>query len=198
MTLPLVPTIPVDALVEAYGQGRFPMCHEDGALYWHDPDPRAVFPLETIRPNVRMEHHMRSPRFRITVDKAFGQVIRACADRPDTWLDERLIASYVALHEAGFAHSVEVWERGTLVGGIYGVSLGGAYFAESMFNRVSNAGKIAFHALVQKLREAGYMLLDTQYINDFTASLGAQEVPRAEFLRSLARALLVRPDPIRA
>lgn len=194
--LPLVPTIPVDALLEAYAQGRFPMCHEDGALYWHDPDPRAVFPLDSVLPNARMIRAMRSPRNRVTVDAAFDKVLRACADREDTWLDGRLIASYNALHVAGYAHSVEVWQKGTLVGGIYGVALGGAFFAESMFNRVSNAGKIAFHTLVQKLRTAGYVLIDTQYINPFTASLGAVEIPRAEFLKLLARALQLTPKPL--
>lgn len=187
--LALVPVIPVDALLDAYSEGRFPMCHEDGALYWHDPDPRAIFPLDRIDISPRMRRAMRSKRFAITTDRAFAMVIEACAERPETWIDDRLIASYTALHEQGHAHSVEVWEEGRLVGGVYGVAIGGAFFAESMFNRVSNAGKIAFHALADRLKAAGFVLLDTQYINDFTAGLGAIEIPRATFRRSLSLAL---------
>ncbi len=187
----LVPTIPVAALMDAYTEGRFPMCHEDGNLYWHDPDPRALFPLHAVEPDTRTRRALRSDRFLYSRDKAFRAVVEACAERPETWLDDRLIASYAALHEAGHAHSVEVWQEERLVGGIYGVVMGAAFFGESMFNRVPNAGKLAFHTLVQHLNARGFVLFDTQYINDFTAKLGAVEVPRAEFRRSLAQALSV-------
>ena len=184
----LVPTIPVDALLEAYAAGRFPMCHPDGALYWHDPDPRAVFPLDDVLPDARTARLMRSGRFVTSMDRAFAQVVQGCADREETWLDDRLIASYVELHHAGHAHSVEVWQGAQLVGGIYGVAMGAAFFAESMFNRVSNAGKVAFHTLVAHLRQRGFIVLDTQYINAFTASLGAVEVRRSAFRRQLKAA----------
>lgn len=187
--LVLVPTIPVEALLEAYSEGRFPMCHEDGNLYWHDPDPRAVFPLHQLEPDARTRRALRSPRYSYMADSAFDAVLGGCAQRPETWLDQRLIASYKALHAAGHAHSVEVWEQGELVGGIYGVSMGGAFFGESMFNRVPNAGKLAFYTLVAHLRTRGFTLFDTQYMNEFTAKLGAVEVPRAVFRRSLAQAL---------
>lgn len=185
----MVPTIPVDVLLEAYREGRFPMCHEDGNLYWHDPDPRAVFDLKKLAPNARMRRAMRSARYRSTLDTAFADVIEACASREETWIDQRLIGSYVALFTAGYAHSVEVWENDELVGGIYGVAVGGAFFGESMFNTVSNAGKLAFYKLVEYLREQGYTLFDTQYLNEFTASLGAVEIPRKEFKLALAQAL---------
>jgi leucyl/phenylalanyl-tRNA--protein transferase len=181
--------IPPEILVKAYRKGLFPMCHEDGELYWHDPDPRAVFTLDTLEPDRRTARIIRSGRFTITRDKAFAEVIAACAEREDTWIDERIKASYVALHRAGHAHSMEAWQDQELVGGIYGVAVGGAFFGESMFTRASNAGKVAFHALVAHLRERGFVLFDSQYINDFTAQLGAVEHPRERFKQDLKAAL---------
>jgi len=181
--------IPPEILVKAYRKGLFPMCHEDGELYWHDPDPRAVFTLDTLEPDRRTARIIRSGRFTITRDKAFAEVIAACAEREDTWIDERIKASYVALHRAGHAHSMEAWQGQELVGGIYGVAVGGAFFGESMFTRASNAGKVAFHALVAHLRERGFVLFDSQYINDFTAQLGAVEHPRERFRQDLKAAL---------
>lgn len=191
-----VPTIPVAVLLEGYARGRFPMCHEDGEIYWHDPDPRAVFPLAELRPDAVTVRQVRSGRYRCSLDRDFEAVIRACADRPETWLDERMIRSYIALHQAGHAHSVECWEDDRLVGGIYGVSLGAAFFGESMFGR-RNAGKVAFHHLAGRLQRSEYQLFDTQYINPFTQGLGAAEVPRAQFRRKLARALNTEPAPLR-
>ena len=181
--------IPPEILVKAYRKGLFPMCHEDGELYWHDPDPRAVFTLDTLEPDRRTARIIRSGRFTITRDKACAEVIAACADREGTWIDERIKASYVALHRAGHAHSMEAWQDQELVGGIYGVAVGGAFFGESMFTRASNAGKVAFHALVAHLRERGFVLFDSQYINDFTAQLGAVEHPRERFKQDLKAAL---------
>ncbi|MCW5898322.1 MAG: leucyl/phenylalanyl-tRNA--protein transferase [Flavobacteriales bacterium] len=184
-----VPLIPVETLMSAYTSGRFPMCHEDGELYWHDPDPRAIFPLDQLRPNARLLRHIRKAGFRTTVDLDFSGVMRACAGRPDTWIDDRIIASYAALHQAGHAHAVETWLGDRLVGGVYGVSIGQAFFGESMFSLVPNAGTAAFFALVRLLRDRGCLLFDTQYINDHTARLGATEVPRSTFRRMLAKAV---------
>ncbi len=181
--------IPGDVLLKAYTRGWFPMCHEDGQIYWHDPDPRAIFPLDRIAPNARMRTVMRSARFTTTIDQAFTEVVRACADRTETWIDERIIRSYTALHRAGHAHSVETWHDGQLVGGIYGVALGGAFFGESMFSRSSNASKVAFYTLVALLKQKGATLFDSQYINEFTRQLGAVEVPRVAFQRTLEQAL---------
>ena len=165
------------------------MCHNDGELYWHDPDPRAVFPLAELRPNARALRAFRKAGFTHTRNEAFEAVIRACADREDPWIDERIIASFLGLHAAGYAHSVETWQDGSLVGGIYGVSLRGAFFGESMFSHVPNAGKAAFYALVAHLQQEGYVLFDTQYINEHTRSLGAVEVDRNAFLSLLEDAL---------
>lgn len=183
--------IPVKVLLEAYSLGRFPMCHEDGELYWHDPDPRAIFPLDRVRPNVRLQRALRSSGFRIEHDTAFDQVIRACADREETWIDERIIGSFMGLHLAGYAHSVECWWGDELVGGIYGVALCGAFFGESMFSRRTNAGKAAFFALAEHLQRQGHVLFDSQYINEFTVQLGAVEITRALFRDRLQAALLL-------
>lgn len=181
--------LPVEVLLGAYRQGLFPMCHEDGELYWHDPDPRAIFHLDRVRPDNKSRSLMRRERFRVTIDTAFEPVVRACADRPTTWIDERLIHSYVDLHAAGHAHSVECWDGDTLVGGLYGLAIGSAFFGESMFSRLDNAGKVAFHHLVGHLCQRGFELFDTQYINAFTRELGAVEVPRAHYRAMLATAI---------
>lgn len=181
--------LPVADLLAAYSEGRFPMCHDDGHLYWHDPDPRTVFDLERLAPNARLRRALGRSSFVLSMDADFEAVVRACADRAETWIDERVIRSFVGLHQAGPAHSVEVWSGDDLVGGIYGVSLGGAFFGESMFSRRSNAGKAAFFALVAHLQQRGHVLFDTQYLNAFTAQLGAMEIPRALFRDRLAAAL---------
>jgi leucyl/phenylalanyl-tRNA---protein transferase len=181
--------IPAALLLEAYRKGRFPMSHGREGIFLHDPDPRAIFPLADLKPNARLQRAMRSAGFRVTFDQRFEDVMRACAERAETWITEEMIAAYVALHGKGHAHSVEVWQDGTLVGGLYGVSVGTAFFGESMFSRVTNASKAAFHHLAEHLRQQGFTLFDSQYINDHTASLGAIEVPRALFRTMLAQAL---------
>ncbi|MBX2978904.1 MAG: leucyl/phenylalanyl-tRNA--protein transferase [Flavobacteriales bacterium] len=188
----IVPTIPVAELLHAYASGRFPMCHEDGELWWHDPDPRAIFPLDRVAPNARLQRLMRSGRFhvqRVCNALDLDAVITGCADRPETWIDERIKASYVQLFQAGHLLAFEVFEGDERVGGIYGVVIGSAFFGESMFNRAPNAGKVVFHALVEHLKQSGCTLFDTQYINPFTASLGAVEVPRTEYLAMLNKAI---------
>lgn len=169
------------------------MVHEDGELYWHDPDPRAVFPLDRLRPNARLRTFIRSHGYRFTVDACFADVMRACADRESTWISESMVAAYVELHRSGHAHSVETWQENTLVGGIYGVSIGAAFFGESMFSRASNASKAAFHHLAGHLRDRGFILFDSQYINDHTRSLGAIGSPRESF-RSLLALAVESPD----
>ena len=183
------PVLTADMLLAAYARGRFPMAHDDGMLYWHDPDPRAVFSLATLRPGPTSRRILRRSPFLTTRDQAFAEVMRACADRAETWITEELIAAYTALHHQGHAHSVEVWREGALVGGIYGVHLGAAFFGESMFGRESNAARVAFLTLAAHLRERGFQLFDSQYLNDHTALLGAVEVPRAAFRDRLAQAL---------
>ncbi|MFT3885183.1 MAG: leucyl/phenylalanyl-tRNA--protein transferase [Flavobacteriales bacterium] len=182
------PRLTPELLLRAYRQGLFPMVHEDGALYWHDPDSRAIIPLERVRMNSRLRRAIRSAGLVCTTDRAFEAVMRGCADRDSTWIDAEMIATYTALHAEGYALSAETWLGDELVGGLYGVRIGRAFFGESMFSRVSNASKAAFHHAVACLREQGFLLFDTQYINDHTRSLGAIEVPRAAFRRLLVAA----------
>ncbi|MCC7501627.1 MAG: leucyl/phenylalanyl-tRNA--protein transferase [Flavobacteriales bacterium] len=188
------PPLTADLLLRAYHRGWFPMAHEDGELYWHDPDPRAIFPLAQTRPNARLQRALRRAGYHITFDQRFEEVMRACGDRKETWITEEMIAAYVDLHKQGYAHSVEVWAGDRLVGGLYGIALGAAFFGESMFSRNTNASKAAFHHLAAHLRQQGFSLFDSQYINDHTASLGAIEVPRSTFRMMLAEALRNEAD----
>jgi leucyl/phenylalanyl-tRNA--protein transferase len=175
-----------DLLVIGYRNGFFPMGDPTtGDIQWHRPDPRAIIPLEDVRVSSSLRATIRKGLFTITVDTAFHEVITACADRPDCWITPAVIDAYTELHHLGLAHSVESWHEGRLVGGLYGVALGGAFFGESMFSRMNDASKVSFVALVQRLRERDFSLLDTQYINDFTASLGAIEISDSLYQRML-------------
>jgi leucyl/phenylalanyl-tRNA--protein transferase len=175
-----------DLLVIGYRNGFFPMGDPTtGDIQWHRPDPRAIIPLEDVRVSSSLRATIRKGLFTITVDTAFHEVITACADRPDCWITPAVIDAYTELHHLGVAHSVESWHEGRLVGGLYGVALGGAFFGESMFSRMNDASKVSFVALVQRLRERDFSLLDTQYINDFTASLGAIEISDSLYQRML-------------
>ena len=184
------PPLSPDLLLSAYAQGIFPMADHQGSIAWYTADPRAVFPLDKVRPNARFRRFLRQADFRLTFDMAFEEVIGHCATvHGDSWISPRLLEAYVRLHEAGHAHSVETWQAGKLVGGLYGVHLGGAFFGESMFSLVSNASKAAFYHLADHLRQQGFVLFDSQFINDHTASLGAIEIPRDEYLAQLAAAI---------
>lgn len=175
-----------------YRNGFFPMGDPDsGGVFWHRPDPRAIIPLDGVHFSRSLRQTLRRAPFRITVDAAFEQVITACADREDTWITPEIIDTYTELHHRGYAHSMEAWQDDVLVGGLYGVALGGAFFGESMFSHARDASKVTFAHLAYRLHERGYRLLDTQYINDFTASLGATEVPDAVYQVLLADALAV-------
>lgn len=185
-----------DLLISAYCQGIFPMGHDDGSIGWYDPDPRAIFPLDAFHVPRRLARTMRSGRFAVRVDSAFSQVIDACAaladDRPETWITAEVRAAYLALHHAGFAHSVECWREGQLVGGLYGVAIRGLFAGESMFHRESDASKVALVYLVHRLQRAGFVLLDSQFIvGDHFRQFGIQEIPRGEYKRRLAAALKV-------
>jgi leucyl/phenylalanyl-tRNA--protein transferase len=178
-------------LVAAYQAGYFPMAMDDGEIRWYSPDPRGVLPLDRFHAPRRLLRTVRSRRFEISVDRAFRDVMEACAaDREDgTWINEEILASYGALHEQGLAHSVEIWAGRELAGGLYGVCLGGAFFGESMFHRVSDASKMALWALVERLRGRGFGLLDIQWLTPFLASCGAVEIPRLQYLEALGAAL---------
>lgn len=189
--------IPVDLLVSAYTSGWFPMAGDDGVIRWYSPDPRGIVPLDQFHVSSRLARVVRSRRFQIEINRAFPEVIRACADAvrdprdPGSWINEEIARSYLALHEQGIAHSVEAWRDGTLAGGLYGVAIGGAFFGESMFHRVTDASKVALVALVERLRARGYTLLDTQWVTEHLEQFGAVEVPRSRYLRLLDESLRV-------
>jgi len=185
------PPIDTALLIRAYSAGVFPMALDDGQIGWFSPDPRGILPLETFRVPSRLARVIRQKRFEITVDREFAAVMRHCAERPDdgTWISDEILASYIALHERGLAHSVETWQAGKLVGGLYGVHLGGAFFGESMFHRVTDASKVALAALVERLQARGFTLLDIQWVTPHLSRFGAVEVPRREYLQRLQEAL---------
>jgi leucyl/phenylalanyl-tRNA--protein transferase len=186
-----------DLLLAAYASGWFPMADEEGALSWYSPDPRGVIPLDTFHTPARLDRVLRRGTFRIEIDTAFRSVIRACAeaerdrDDPGTWISEEIIESYSALHDEGYAHSVEAWQGDRLAGGLYGVAIGGAFFGESMFHQVTDASKVTLAALVARLRSRGFLLLDTQWLTEHLRQFGGREIPRPEYLRQLDASLRI-------
>ncbi len=182
-----------DYVLAGYRSGLFPMAdpHAGNIVLWFDPDPRAILPLDTFHVTKNLARLVRRGAFEVTRDRDFEGVIRACADREETWISEEILQAYVALHRLGYAHSVECWREERLVGGLYGVALGGAFFGESMFHRERDASKVALVHLVDTLRRGGFVLLDTQYLTPHLARFGALEIPRAEYRRRLAAALRI-------
>lgn len=185
-----------EALLHAYAQGIFPMSNgdPDDRLFWVDPTDRGIIPLEGFHISRSLAREIRKGRFDVRVDTDFAGVVRACADRPETWINTEIFNLYVMLYHMGHAHSVEVYQDDALVGGVYGVTLGAAFFGESMFSRRSNMSKIALAYLVDRLRWGGFELFDTQFITRHLASLGAIEISRADYRRRLARALRKNGD----
>jgi leucyl/phenylalanyl-tRNA--protein transferase len=187
-------------LLEAYRSGIFPWFANDQPILWWSPDPRTVlFPAE-MKVSRSLARTMRNTRFEVRADTAFDEVIEGCR-RPrrgesGTWISAEMAAAYGALHRAGFAHSVEAWLEGDLVGGLYGVALGRAFFGESMFTRVSNASKVALVALARQLEQWGFGVIDCQMNTAHLASFGAREIPRAEFTRRLRELVHYAPVPV--
>jgi leucyl/phenylalanyl-tRNA--protein transferase len=182
-----------EVLLQAYRRGVFPWYDEGWPVCWWSPDPRAVFDLDRFHISRRLRRTLRSGRFTVTVNRAFGEVIRGCADRPEgTWITAAMITAYERLYELGHAHSIEAWADGKLGGGIYGVAVGGLFAGESMFTRQRDASKVALAALVERLRERGFRLFDIQMLTEHTARLGAVEIPRAEYLERLREALVCK------
>ncbi|MCS7176050.1 MAG: leucyl/phenylalanyl-tRNA--protein transferase [Candidatus Kapabacteria bacterium] len=182
-----------ELVLVAYQHGYFPMADpETREVFFYSPDPRAIIPLDGVTISRSLRQTLRRGDYEIRFNTAFEAVIRGCAERPQSWISDELIAVYTELHTMGFAHSVEAWYGDQLAGGLYGVALGGAFFGESMFTRRPDASKVAFVALVERLRQRGFVLLDTQYSNPHTQRLGALEIPRSEYLRRLERALRLR------
>ncbi len=189
-----------EMLLRAYALGVFPMA--DGAettdVFWVEPQQRGVLPLDAFHLPRRLARVLRAEKFALTADRAFDRVMAGCAearaDRPETWINATIIDAYRALHARGNAHSIEAWADGELVGGLYGVKLGAAFFGESMFTRATDASKCALAALVARLRVGGFRLLDTQFLTDHLATFGTVEVPRARYKRLLASALSASGD----
>jgi leucyl/phenylalanyl-tRNA--protein transferase len=183
-------------LIAAYCEGIFPMGHDDGAIYWYEPSPRAIIPLDTFHVPRRLARTVRNGGFEVRVDTCFRSVMEACAepapDRPTTWIAPEMIDVYTELHELGFAHSVEAWREGRLAGGLYGIAIRGLFAGESMFSRERDASKIALVHLVERLRRGGFTLLDTQFVvGSHMLQFGTIEISRAEYKRRLAQALNV-------
>ncbi|MCA9997924.1 MAG: leucyl/phenylalanyl-tRNA--protein transferase [Anaerolineales bacterium] len=188
-------TLTPDLLVSAYCQGIFPMAHGDGQIHWYDPDPRAVLPLESFHMPRSLQRTIKHNRFEVRYSTAFEQVMRACGapapGRTTTWISEEFVQVYTLLHRYGLAHSVEAWRNGVLVGGLYGVAIRGLFAGESMFSRETDASKVALAALVMRLRERGFQLLDVQFQTPHLARFGVVEIPRLLYKRRLRRALAV-------
>ena len=189
-----------ELLLQGYRLGVFPMAMEDGTIEWFSPDPRAILPLEDFHVPHALRRLLRKKVFEIKMNNRFSKVIEACARREDTWINREIIESYTRLHELGYAHSVEAWasdksasrtnsSRGELAGGLYGVAIGGAFFGESMFHRVTDASKIALVALVEHLRARKFALLDTQWLTPHLQQFGGIEISRSHYLRLLSRAV---------
>jgi leucyl/phenylalanyl-tRNA--protein transferase len=195
-TLPITPYL----LLRAYSIGLFPMAEsaEDDDLFWVDPDPRAIFPLESFKPGRSLAKLMKADRFEVRIDTDFRAVLSACAapaqGREKTWINKDILRLYCELHEMGYAHSVECWRNGALVGGLYGVKLRGAFFGESMFHHERDASKVALTHLIARLKAGGFELLDTQFITPHLASLGAVEIPREAYLVKLEAALTLQAN----
>ncbi len=184
------PALTPEILLRAYGIGIFPMAEsrDNPEIHWVDPKRRGVFPLDGFHISRSLAKHILTADYRVTVNEAFEQVVAGCADRPETWINAEITALYTALHHMGYAHSLEVWQGAALIGGVYGVALGAAFFGESMFSRQTNASKTALAYLTHRLRAGGFQLFDTQFLTPHLASLGAVEIPRVEYQRQLARA----------
>lgn len=180
-----------DRLLLGYRSGVFPWTA--GPVTWWSPDPRAIFDLERIHVSRSLDRTLRRGGFEVTFDRDFSAVIRACAAAPrsgqPTWITPAFVEAYESLHRSGHAHSIEVWQAGQIVGGLYGVALGGLFAGESMFHGVTDASKVAVVQLARRLQERGFCLFDTQMVTPVTRSLGAVEIPRAEYLSRLAAAV---------
>jgi leucyl/phenylalanyl-tRNA--protein transferase len=189
-----------EMLLRAYACGIFPMAEsaDDPTLFWVEPEQRGIIPLNGLRISSRLARTVRSDRFRVEVNTAFNRTMAECAaprpGREDTWINRRIRELYGALHDIGHCHSVETWDGDDLVGGLYGVSLGGAFFGESMFHIERDASKVALVHLIARLNAGGFTLLDTQFVTDHLRSLGAVEVPRRKYLTLLDKAVQVSAD----
>lgn len=176
-------------LLSAYAMGIFPMGDADGSLRWYSPDPRCIIDLDAFHVSRRLARTMRQGRFQLRVNTAWAEVLKACADRETTWINDEIVSAYTELNRLGFAHSVEAYAGGLLAGGLYGVAIGGAFMGESMFHTVTDASKVCLVYLVERLKERGFVLLDAQYMTHHLGTFGARLIPAGEYQRRLKEAL---------
>jgi leucyl/phenylalanyl-tRNA---protein transferase len=191
-----MPDLTPELLLQGYAMGIFPMAEhrDDPDIFWVDPRLRGVFPIDGFHISRSLARTMRRTPFTVSINTAFSDVVTGCADREDTWINAEIFALYQALHDRGAAHSIEVWDGGDLVGGVYGVTLGAAFFGESMFSRRDNASKIALACLIDRLKRGGFTLFDTQFLTPHLASLGAVEITREAYHSRLEEALERKAD----
>jgi leucyl/phenylalanyl-tRNA--protein transferase len=178
-----------ETLLRAYRNGIFPWYNEGDPILWWSPDPRAIFEFNHFYMSRRLERTIRTGKFHLTINQAFADVMRGCAERESTWITADMFEAYQRMHRLGYAHSIETWYDGKLAGGIYGIALGGFFSGESMFFRVRDASKVALAYLIEYLQVRGFALFDTQVATEHTARLGAIAIPRAEYLCRLQTAL---------
>lgn len=193
--MPLIETMPADItpeiLLRAYAMGIFPMAQsrDDAEIHWVDPRRRGIFPLDRFHISHSLAKAIRKADYEIYLNRDFSGTVQACADRQETWINREIFDLYAELYRNGFAHSIEVWRHDQLIGGVYGVTLGAAFFGESMFSRQKNGSKLALAWLIHRLRAGGFKLFDTQFLTPHLASLGAIEITRAQYHQRLQSAL---------
>lgn len=183
-----------EKLLAGYMSGLFPMAdpEEENQVYWYAPDPRAIMPLDDFKTSRSLRARIRRGDYQLSTDRDFESIIRHCATRDDTWISEEIIAAYMTLYGLGYGHSIEVRKENRIVGGLYGVAIGGAFFGESMFSKKSDASKMALVHLVERLKVGGFVLLDIQFMTDHLQQFGAVEISKAAYERRLRQALTIK------
>jgi len=188
----LDPEFTAELVLRAYTAGIFPMGHDDGVIRWYSPDPRCIIPLDEFHTSKRLARTIRQGKFDLKVNADFEKIMRLCAERESTWITDEIVRVYCELHKHGFAHSVEAYLDGEIAGGLYGVSIGGAFMGESMFHVATDASKVCLAYLVQRMKDRGFVLLDSQYVTDHLSTFNAIQISRQEYLERLRHALTLK------
>ncbi len=186
------PEFTAELVLRAYTAGIFPMGHDDGIIRWYSPDPRCIIPLDEFHTSKRLARTIRQGKFELKVNADFEKIMRLCAERESTWITDEIVRVYCELHKHGFAHSVEAYLDGEIAGGLYGVSIGGAFMGESMFHIATDASKVCLAYLVERMKERGFILLDSQYVTDHLSTFNAIQISREEYLERLRDALTLK------
>jgi leucyl/phenylalanyl-tRNA---protein transferase len=186
------PEFTAELVLRAYTAGIFPMGHDDGIIRWYSPDPRCIIPLDEFHTSKRLARTIRQGKFELKVNANFEKIMRLCAERESTWITDEIVRVYCELHKHGFAHSVEAYLDGEIAGGLYGVSIGGAFMGESMFHVATDASKVCLAYLVERMKERGFVLLDSQYVTDHLSTFNAIQISRQDYLERLRDALTLK------